>query len=74
MKKNYLFLNIIKMENDSVEDLFLYKIDLAIENQSPKEIHKLIKEYEKIISKGLIDIAYRVYRELVMDQLEDMEL
>ena len=62
------------MENDSVEDLFLYKIDLAIENQSPEEIHKLIKEYRKIISKGFIDIAYRVYREMVTDKLLDMEL
>ena len=62
------------MDNDSVEDLFLYKIDLAIENQSPEEIHKLIKEYRKTISKGFIDIAYRVYREMVTDKLLDMEL
>ena len=32
------------MDNDSVEDLFLYEIDLAIENHSPEKIYKLIKE------------------------------
>jgi histone acetyltransferase (RNA polymerase elongator complex component) len=74
IEKNYLFLNIIKMDNDSVEDLFLYEIDLAIENHSPEKIYKLIKEYEKKISKGFIDIAYRVYREMVTDKLLDMEL
>lgn len=62
------------MDNDSVEDIFLYKIDLAIENQRPEEIQKLIKEYEKIISKGFIDIANRVFREMVIDKLDDMEL
>ena len=62
------------MDNDSVEDLFLYEIDLAIEDNSPEKIYKLIKEYEKKISKGFIDIAYRVYREMVTDKLVDMEL
>ena len=62
------------MDNDSVEDLFLYEIDLAIENHSPEKIYKLIKEYRNKISKGFIDIAYRVYREMVTDKLVDMEL
>ncbi len=62
------------MDNDSIEDLFLYEIDLAIENHNSEKIYKLIKEYEKKISKGFIDIAYRVYREIVTDKLLDIDL
>ena len=62
------------MDNDSLEDLFLYEIDLAIENDNARMIYTIIKNYENKIQKSYIDFAYKVYNDLVMDELADMQL
>ena len=61
-------------DNNTIYDDFFYNIDLAVEERNANIIYKTIKKYENIIEKAYIDTAYKIYRELVMDQLEDMEL
>ena len=37
-------------------------------------IYTIIKNYENKIQKSYIDFAYKVYNDLVMDRLADMQL
>jgi uncharacterized protein YyaL (SSP411 family) len=60
--------------NDTIQEQFLYEIDLAIENDNARMIYTIIKNYENKIQKSYIDFAYKVYNDLVMDELADMQL
>jgi hypothetical protein len=77
MFKGVINIYILKMEvdsNDTIQEQFLYEIDLAIENDNARMIYTIIKNYENKIQKSYIDFAYKVYNDLVMDELADMQL
>ena len=60
--------------NDTIQEQFLYEIDLAIEHNNIRSIFFIIKNYEKKIKKSYIDFAYKVYNDLIIDELSEMQL
>ena len=59
-------------DNDTIHDEFLYKVDLAIENGDPKGLCEIIQFYNDKIGEQYIQMAKRMYEELVIEHFEDM--
>jgi len=59
--------------NTTVYDNFLYMIDLAIESGNASILQEAIKTY-KDIPKVYINMAQRIYMELITEQIEDIIL
>ena len=64
----------IPEDNEWLHDLFMYQIDLAIENGDPSIIQNAIKIYKGSIPESYIEMAERQFNQLVLEQLENMEL
>ena len=59
-------------DNDTLEDQFMYEIDLAIEYGNASHIQQSIKKFTGIISPQFIEIANNILYQLVVEQIEEI--
>lgn len=60
--------------NDTIYDEFLYKVDEAIEQGNANLLRQIIILYSNKISQQYIDMAKKMYEELVIESFEDMTI
>ena len=58
--------------NDTYEEMFLYEIDLSIEYGDCNILLTAIKQYKNLISEQYIEMAYKIYHDLVTEKLEEI--
>lgn len=61
-----------KNTNDTIEDHFQYLLDKAIEYGDCTYIKKALILYSKNIGQPYIELANKIYLELVEEKIEDM--
>ena len=64
----------IETSNDTNEDQFQHLLDKAIEYGDCSYITTAINQYSKIIDKQYIDLANKIYFQLVEEKIEDMSI
>ena len=60
--------------NDTIYDQFLYKVDEAIEKGNANLLKQIIISYSNKIGQQYIDMAKKMYEELVIESFEDMTI
>lgn len=64
----------IETSNDTIEDYFQHLLDKAIEYGDCSYITTAINLYGKIIDQQYIDLANKIYFQLVEEKIEDMSI
>lgn len=64
----------IETSNDSIEDQFQHLLDKAIEYGDCSYITTAINLYGKIIDQRYIELANKIYFQLVEEKIEDMSI
>ena len=58
--------------NDSIEEMFHYEVEKAIDNGDIKLINNAIKEYGHLLNSSYISWANNISLQIVEEQIEDM--
>ena len=61
-------------DNDTIQDDFMYQIDLSIIYGDTSYITNAIKKYQHLINQSYITIAHNVLHQLLEESLEDMQI
>tara|TARA_Y100000748_G_C15154864_1_gene355446 strand:+ start:188 stop:388 length:201 start_codon:yes stop_codon:yes gene_type:complete len=62
----------MELTNDTLEDEFLYQIDLSIETGNILYIKNAIEKYKKVLSKFYIDWANEIIIQLVTENIDEI--
>tara|TARA_Y100000741_G_scaffold180458_1_gene137202 strand:+ start:6722 stop:6922 length:201 start_codon:yes stop_codon:yes gene_type:complete len=62
----------MELTNDTLEDEFLYQMDLSIETGNILYIKNAIEKYKKVLSKFYIDWANEIIIQLVTENIDEI--
>tara|TARA_B100001093_G_C26826725_1_gene1014377 strand:+ start:1713 stop:1910 length:198 start_codon:yes stop_codon:yes gene_type:complete len=60
--------------NDTIYDKFLYIIDIAIEKGDVNILKQAISDYKSKISYTYIKMAEKMYQEMIIEKIDDLNI